>query len=705
MKSFITTCLLALTAFPAMAQIQYPSAKEIPVVNTYHGVDITDNYQWLELENSEDVRNWTKEQNDISEKFLTKMVRETRTEEQMNKYMFRKTGKYEGKALTKAAEDNYYFAMYYTSYQNTPSLFYRKGFRGKNKVLVNSESISAKDEIILQNYTTSKDNKFLAYQYNRNGSDWMEIKVVEPNGRKHHPDVIKDSKHSGVYWLGEGFFYTRFPHDSLTGKSVNPEIRYHLLGQRQEQDQLIFKTSDDKEFLSMFRSREEDMYVIQREDFDRDTYSYYFLDPSKTQLSFRPLLLNIPYDISFAHFDKKALIGVAGIRNNTHLISVPLDQPQNLRILSPNYQDAFFKDHVILEDRIVMSFQGPKNDIITVIDFEGNVLKEIPMLAGLSLGSLVFREEFEEFLFSLQSYTIPEVLYRLDLDTYKYEIVEQTQVNFDFKEYKFTDTFFTSHDGTKVPIFIVYKNELKKDGSTPFLLKTYGGYGQLGSPGYDPGVVYFLENGGAFAYVHVRGGGKLGNDWWEAGKRLNKKNSYLDLISGAEYLVQEGFTSPKSIAITGGSHGGMVTAAAAIARPDLFGAAVVDVGITDMLRFENFSVGATSTNLGEFGSVTNEEDFKNLYSYSPYHNIEEGVNYPSMLITTGTHDTRVPPLHSYKFAARLQNNPGQEDPVLLWTQDQTGHFGASNMTDRLKENSFIYGFLFSQLEKSSGDLK
>src|SRR5690606_30088545 len=146
----------------------------------------------------------------------------------------------------------------------------------------------------------------------------------------------------------------------------------------------------------------------------------------------------------------------------------------------------------------------------------------------------------EEFLFGLQAYTIPEVLYRLDLDTYKYEIVEQTQVNFDFKEYKFTDTFFTSHDGTKVQIFIVYKNELKKDGSTPFLLKTYGGYGQLGSPGYDPGVVYFLENGGAFAYVHVRGGGKLGNDWWEAGKRLNKKNSYLDLISGAEFLVQEG---------------------------------------------------------------------------------------------------------------------------------------------------------------------
>jgi len=618
--------------------------------------------------------------------------------------MFRKKGEYEGNELTSAAKDSYYFTIYYPGIENTPSLFYRKGFRGKEKVLVNSEAISTRDEIILRNYSTSKDDKYLAYQYSRNGSDWMEIKVVEPEGRKHHSDVILDSKHSGVYWLGEGFFYTRYPHDSLTGKSIFPEIRYHLLGQPQEKDQLILKATDDKEFFSIFRSPNEDMYVIQREDFNRKTYSYYFLDPAKTQLSFRPLLLNIPYDIRFVHYDKNALIAVAGIRNNTHLVSIPLDQPQSLRILSPNYQDAFYKSHVVLEDRIVMSFQGPKNDIITVLDFDGKVLKELPMPAGLSVANLEYKEEFDEFLFGLQSYTIPEVLYRLDLDTYEYEIVEQTQVNFDFRDYKFTDTFFSSHDGTQVPVFIVYKKELKKDGSTPFLLKTYGGYGKLGSPAYDPGVVHFLENGGAFAYIHVRGGGKLGNDWWEAGKRLNKKNSYLDFISAAEYLVKEGFTSPKKIAITGSSHGGLVTAAAAITRPDLFGAAVVDVGVTDMLRFENFSVGAISTNIGEFGSVKNKADFENLYSYSPYHNIKEGVNYPSMLITTGTHDNRVPPFHSYKFAARLQNNPGQTNPVLLWTQEQTGHNGASNMTDHLKENSFIYGFLFSELMNTTNEL-
>ena len=687
-------------SFGLRAQITYPETPRIPVVNTYHGTEVTDEYQWLELENNQEVKDWAAAQNEVSEKYLRKMLRSNDVEEQMNRFMFRRSGKYEGENLSSLAKNSFYFTMYYPDYETTPSLYYRKGFNGKDKVLINSDAISEKDEIILRSYSTSKDKQYLAYQYSRNGSDWTEIKVVEPQGRKHHPDLLTNTRNSGIYWLNNGFFYTRIPEASMTGKTVLPEIRYHVLGQEQAQDQLIFKTNDDKEFLSMFRASKEDLYVIRKEDFKKKTYSYYYLDPEKTQLAFRPLLLNIPYEMLFSHYLDGSLIALTSIENNTHLVSIPLETPQKLKVISPNYQDAVYKDHVIVENRVIMAYQGQENDILVLLDTQGNVQKELPLPAGLSVSDLDYREEFGEFLFSMESYTIPNVLYKLDLEKFEYEIVEQTQVNFDFKDYKFANTVFTSHDGTKIPIFIVYKGELKKDGSTPFLMKTYGGYGLLGSPTYEPGGVYFIENGGAFAYVHVRGGGKLGKDWWEGGQRLNKKNSYLDFVAAAEFLVQEGYSSPKNIAITGASHGGLVTAAAALTRPDLFGAAAVDVGVLDMLRFENFSVGATATNLAEFGSVENKEEFEYLYSYSPYHTIEEGTDYPSMLLLTGTHDNRVPPFHSYKFAARLQNNPGQKNPVLLWTQNQTGHSGATNMTDRLRENSFIYGFLFSELEKN-----
>ena len=258
---------------------------------------------------------------------------------------------------------------------------------------------------------------------------------------------------------------------------------------------------------------------------------------------------------------------------------------------------------------------------------------------------------------------------------------------------------FKSHDDTEVPLFIVYKDSLKTNGDTPFLLTTYGGYGVIAKPSFNPGAIYFIENGGAFAYVHVRGGGEFGNEWREQGKKLNKKNTILDFSGAAEYLINEGYTKPKKIAAIGGSHGGLIVAAAIIEKPEIFGAAVIDVGVLDMLRFERSVVGSRYTNLNEFGSVKNEAEFKNLYSYSPYHNLDASINYPSMLIMTGSHDTRVPPHNSYKFAAKLQNGENQKNPILLWSQNQTGHFGANKYNAIYEELAFTYSFLLNELKK------
>jgi prolyl oligopeptidase len=380
------------------------------------------------------------------------------------------------------------------------------------------------------------------------------------------------------------------------------------------------------------------------------------------------------------------------------LVAIDPKDPGNWKILSPSYENAILTGQEILDDKVLLSYHGAVNDFIIAVDFEGKVLNELSITAGLSLSSMDFNKDSKRFIYSVESYTIPRVLYKLDMENFTSELYDKTKVNFDFKDYKFRKTTFKSHDGVEVPIFIVFKDELKTDGSTPFLLKTYGGYGNIGTPRYDPGIVYFLENDGAFAYVNVRGGGKLGNSWWEDGKNLNKKNAFLDFIGASEFLIDKGYTSPKKIAITGGSHGGLVMGAAITMRPDLYGAAAIDVGALDMLRFENFTIGATNTNLSEFGSVNNLDEFENLLSYSPYHNIDYTQSYPSTLIMTGKYDDRVPPLHSYKFTALMQNNPNQKNPVLLWTQDHTGHYGASNIEDKLLENSYKYGFLLNELK-------
>ena len=611
--------------------------------------------------------------------------------------MYKNISGYEGLMDKENYKDKYFFRLMYSGINVPPSIYYKKGLSGSYEHLISPTSISRKDLIILGYYKASKNDNFLAYQYSRNGSDWNEIKIVQIKKRRFFNDIIKHTKFSDINWFGQGFFYKKFPFDSISGKTIFPKIMYHKLDTPQEQDSMVFEASNENEFLSLFNSEDEDFYIIKKENYEDKTYSFYYLDSYVNGLEFNILFENSKYDLNVISYKNNVVFAKAIINGYEHIISFSKNEPKKWKILTPKYENAVLTGYEFLENNIILSYQSLQNGIITKVDYEGNILNELATPQGLTIGGLEYHNGFKKFFFTLSSYIIPSVQYKLDLELFKYEIVGKTEVGFDPKNYKFSQRFFTSFDGTQVPIFIVFKDSLKTDKNTPFLLKTYGGYGTKGFPRYDPGVVYFLENGGAFAYVNIRGGGELGVNWWESGKKLKKINGIKDFISASEYLIEQGYTRPKKIAITGSSHGGLITASSAIMRPDLFGAAVIDVGVLDMLRFENFTVGATSTNLSEFGTVTKYEEFKNLYSYSPFHNINNAINYPSMLIVTGNHDDRVPPLHSYKFAGRLQNNPSQINPVLLWTQNNTGHYGANKLGDKVEENSYIYGFLFHEL--------
>ncbi|WP_396601452.1 prolyl oligopeptidase family serine peptidase [Algibacter sp. R77976] len=678
-------------------QIIYPKTIKKSVIENFHGKEIIDEYRWLESQENDSVIDWIDGQNKISKRYLKKLTRSNKTDEQMNKYLFSDLGDYDGK-IKKESKDKYYFTYFVEGSNSTPSLYYKKGINSSYNILVNSTAISTRDKIDIDYFNVSKNNTLLAYKYSRNGSDWHEIRVVKIDKKRHYQNVLRHTRSSAVYWWNDGFFYKKYPFDSVNAVYKRPTIMYHKVETKQADDKLMFKSYSDDEDVTIIGTKKEDFYIIKRENTKTEIYNYYLFNPSSNKLSFKPFLINTKYDLSFNRIKDSLLFATTRINGKKQFLSINVNEPKKFNLISPAYNEHELQDIEMLDDFIVASYYSVKGSFLAKIDYEGKVLNETILPKGLSVSNIGYNENYEEFFFYLSSYTIPHVLYKLDLETFNYDLVGATDVNFDFKSYRFKQDYYTSHDGVKVPIFMVFKDSLKKDKSTPFLLKTYGGYGTTNIPHFNPGIVYFIENGGAFAYVDIRGSGGLGEEWVKDGQRLKKKNGIKDFISAAEFLIDKQYTSSKKIAITGTSHGGLVVGAALTQRPELFGSAVIDVGALDMLRFEQFTVGSSIGNIKEYGSVKNIEDFNNLLSYSPYQNIKTSIDYPSILLVTGKHDNRVPPLHSYKFTAKVQSNPYQTNPVLLWSQNKVGHSGAFTNAGLLEEFVFIYGFLFHQLE-------
>ncbi|MDP5106562.1 MAG: prolyl oligopeptidase family serine peptidase [Polaribacter sp.] len=689
-------CLLVV--YNLKAQINYPSTKKVPVINTYHGVDITDNYQWLENFSSPEVTEWVSQQNKVTLKYLDKQVHTNGAKADMKSFLWSEM-EYNNYVENKKNQE-YYFRLMYPSKNAQANIYYKKGNKTSYQQLITPNAISTKDRIIFTNLAPSPDDHFLAYQYNRNGSDWGEIKIVGIKKRHYFKEVLTEVIAPQINWYGQGFFYVKNTYNAAKVSRSFPELKYHILGTEQSTDAKIFNVDTKDETLSLYGVGKQSLYILKKADNSKDNYSYYYLRPQQDIKTFTPFFTDINYDIQVHHFENDTVFVTTDIRHKKYVISFPINEPKKWALLTPSYKDAVFTDAVFADKKIVTSFQLEKSSLLTVTDFKGSVLGEVITPEGLAVSGLYFDEEKKELTFNLSSYTIPSVSCKLDLNTYKFTYLGQKSVAFDSSKYKFTRTTFTSHDGVQIPIFIVYKDSLSKNGTTPFLLNTYGGYGSIAQPNFKPGVVSFIENGGAFAYVHIRGGGEFGYNWWQEGRNLKKRNGILDFTKAADFLIAEGYTKPKKIAIMGTSHGGLVAAAALMERPELFGAAVINVGALDMLRIENTETGAHFTNISEYGTVKNEEEFKNLLSYSPFHTIKENVNYPATLIITGTNDSRVLPYQSYKFAAKLQNRQLQTNPILLWTQEKEGHYGASQYNSIIEELTYEYTFLSRELNKA-----
>ena len=694
--TFLTACNLMMWGQQAP---ELKSTKLSLNIDTFHTTyRIEDKYRWLEDIHSVDTNEWLKVQNKVCNNYLSIVSGKTSSFNSIDTYTYteydnpRKMGNY------------YFFLAYYNNF-GVPALYMQTSLKDDPQKLVDPVFISAKDQIRIEGYSVSKDSKLLAYNFSRNGSDWMEVKVVSTISGNNLKDHLKGLKFSKLAWLGNGFFYSTFSQDQQFGETHGQRVFYHKIGTEQQDDKLIFekknKLSATFDYLT---TSDERYFILKDENQFTGKSNVFYIDYKTEQPELKPLLTNIRFGIHILDsHDGKFIATTFKDSNNGSIVEIDPLNPLKWREIAPDFTESLLLKVIPFQDRIVAEYISNQHPILTVYDYSSVVLYNQKFPAATSISGFSGQSTDEELLYSYNSYTIPPVVFKFNIKTFKSELTKQTAVTFDWKTIEYKEIDYLNKDSVLVPMVLVYNKGIKMDGLNPTILEAYGGFGVVRQPTFDPGIVYFIKHGGIYAFANIRGGGDKGKEWSWQGRGLNKQNSFDDFISAAEFLIQNKYTSPDKLASTGSSNGGLVVAATAIQRPDLFRAVVPVVAPLDMLRLEKFTVG--HWNVDEYGSVKDSLSFTKLLEYSPYSNVKEGVNYPSMFVVTSDHDDRVPPFNSYKFVAKLQSRSAQINPVILKVEKDSGHYGASTLTTRVKEMADIYGFIMYELTKKQPDTK
>lgn len=672
--------------------IPYPIAIKKPVTDTFFKkYMVTDDYRWMENLDNPELKKWITDENTLAHAFITKASSANNTLRRIDELS---NVKYSG--ATKMGK--YYFSSSFYDNGSSPAIFVRNSLNGEPRIIIDPNYISHKDKIAIQGIEVSKNSKYLAYEFGRNGSDWAEINVTEIEGSPLKDHLI-NVKFSNIAWQGNGFFYSQYPATHTLQRTEGQVVYYHKLGTQQSDDAVIFKRNDVTERFTFLTTKDERYFILQEHNLKAGYFNYFYIDYTDAVPALKPLLTRFTYELNIidSHNGKLIVRDFHGA-NNGSVVEIDPKNPLRWRAIAPSFSEALLLEVMPLRDKIIAVYQSHLHPSIVAMDYNGKVLHSQSFPLGTTIRGLNGLPDDETLLYSYESYTTPPVVYTLNTENYERKLTRPSTVSYDYENYVYKESTYKTKDSVSVPILLIYKKGIKLDGNSPTLLEAYGGFGIVSTPHFDPGIIYFLSKGGVYAYAYVRGGGELGSKWFSAGRGKYKQNSFSDFIAGAQYLIKEGYTSPKKLAISGASNGGLVVAAAAMQRPDLFKAVVPVVSPMDMLRFEEFTIG--SFHNGEYGTVKDSTSFTRLYNYSPYNNIKENVNYPAMLIVTSENDDRVPPFHSFKFAAKIQSRPAQTNPVYLLVNRQAGHYGIANdsFTAGLQAKANIYAFIVEMLK-------
>jgi prolyl oligopeptidase len=665
---------------------KYPVTKKVDSADTYFGQTVADPYRWLEDDRSTETAEWVKSQNEVTSGYLNNIPYREKVKKRLEqlwnypKYSapFKNAGKY--------------FFYKNNGLQNQYVLYIQKDLTSEPEILLDPNSWTSDGTMALSSISVSKNGKYLAYSTARSGSDWNTIKVMDLDTKQVLNDSINWVKFSGMAWRGDGFYYSRY--DKPTGSDLSTQNQYHKIyfhkmGDDQSKDQLVFedKSAPLRNFYA--QTTEDERFLIISGSEGTSGNNLTIKDLSIPSSQFVKVVEDFKNDHSvFQNMEDKLLLMTNLDAPNQRIVSFTLSDPRNWKDLIKE-NESRIQNADIVGGKLFVEYLVDASDRIYRFNLDGKKEAEVK-LPGIGSVGFSGKKDDKECFYTFTSFTFPTTIYRYNVDTNQSEIFQKPEIDFDTDAYEVKQIFYTSKDGTKVPMFIVHKKGLELNGNNPTYLYSYGGFDISMTPGFSISRLVWLENGGIYAQPSIRGGGEYGERWHKGGMMLNKQNVFDDFIAAAEYLIKEKYTSSEKLAIAGGSNGGLLVGATMTQRPDLAKVAFPAVGVMDMLRYEKFTIGwAWAT---EYGSAKDSTHFKNLYSYSPLHNLKPGTSYPATMITTADHDDRVVPAHSFKFAAALQENHAGENPVLIRIETKAGHGAGKPTAKVIEEQADIYSF-------------
>lgn len=671
--------------------LPYPETRQdASVVDNYFGTEVADPYRWLEDDNSAETAQWVKSENEVTQDYLAQIpYRESIKNRLTELWNFPKYG-----VPMQCGEWIFFFEN--DGLQNQSVLYCQKGVDGAKEVFLDPNTMSEGGTVAIGNINFSKDKKYMAYTASESGSDWVSINVIDVATKTKLADMVRWVKFSGAIWSGDGFYYSGYEEpkkgSELSGANEFQTVYYHKLGTAQTADKLVYR--DTEHPLRYFHPAVSDdgkwVFVMGSEG------------TSGTELLYREANSNAPFKVLFEGF--KNDFEVVGCKDNKLLVYTNMDA-ENFRLLQIDLSSKTLEQTDILpvSENLLLSAQMSGGQLFAtylkdassrVYQYteNGTLVREVTLPGIGSTGGFDGDKDAKTLYYAYFSFNYPPTIFEYDIEGGESKVFKQPKVNFNPEDFEVKQIFYTSDDGTKVPMFIVHKKGIKLNGKNPTYLYAYGGFNNAVTPRFAAKNILLMEQGGVYCVANIRGGSEYGEQWHRGAMLDKKQNCFDDFRSAAEWLIENKYTNSTKLAIEGGSNGGLLVGACMTQNPDLYAVAFPVVGVLDMLRYHKFTVGWGWA--VEYGSSDNEEQFQYIYKYSPLHNIKDGVCYPATMVLTADHDDRVVPAHSFKFGARLQAAQGCDKPILVRIDSNAGHGAGKPISKSIDENADVLSFFF-----------
>lgn len=684
-------------AVPAQRSFDYPKPRRVDQIDDFHGTKVADPYRWMEQTDSQETVSWIEAENKLTESYMDSIPQRAKIKARLTELW-----NYE-RFSSPSKIGNFYIYSKNDGLQNQSVLYKASSIDDPGSVFFDPNKLSADGTAALNGSSFTDDGKLWAYGVAVAGSDRTEWHVMEVATGKLLPDTLAPNRQGGVTWLKDnsGFYYSGYKPvekgQELKANTFFQKIYFHKLGTPQSDDVVVYERPDNKEYFSSAEVSEDGKWLLISVGKGTERMNMvFFRDLTKENAPIIPLVENLENSWDFIgndgpvfyfRTDKDASRGRVVSRN-------VLDRSLVWKEVIPESVDTL-NGVQFVNDQFVLNYLKDAHTQIKVYQTDGKFVREVALPGIGSAGGFGGRRSDTETFYTYSSFNAPPTIYRYDLKTGKSTLFRKSNVKFDPSMYEVKQVFYTSKDGTRVPMFISYKKGIRLDGRNPTILYGYGGFNIPSTPGFSITRLAWMEMGGIYVVACIRGGSEYGKEWWKGGSRLNKQNVFDDFAWAGKWLIANKYTSTPKLAIQGGSNGGLLVGATLNQNPGLFGAAIPQVGVMDMLRFTKFTIGWAWTS--DYGSPDDPTDFKAMYAYSPYHNVKPGTMYPPTLITTADHDDRVFPAHSFKYTAAMQYAQAGDAPILIRIQTRGGHGAGLPTALAIEQQADIYAFLVKNL--------